>query len=116
MQLNDGICTFYRPDDGRGSGNFPGKTAKVLYSAWYGERTVGFSRFFTAQQANTRVDMLIRVLKIPRDHQIGAGDLCKVREGMIYRIVQAQFVRDPEAGVDCIDVSLERIGEKYELT
>ena len=54
MQLNDGICTFYRPDDGRGSGNFPGKTAKVLYSAWYGERTVGFSRFFTAQQANTR--------------------------------------------------------------
>ncbi len=115
MQLNDGICTFYRPDDGRGSGNMPGKTAKTLYKAWYGERTVGFSRFFTAQQANTRVDVLIRVLRMPRENQIGAGDLCGLRDGNLYRIVQAQFVRDPEAGVDCIDVSLERIGEKYEL-
>ena len=116
MQLNDGICTFYRPDDGRGSGNFPGKTAKELYLAWYGERTVGFSRFFTAQQANTRVDVLIRVLRMPRKNQICAGDLCRLRDGNLYRIVQAQFVRDPEAGSECIDVSLERIGEKYELT
>lgn len=116
MQLNDGICTFYRPDDGRGSGNFPGKTAKVLYSAWYGERTVGFSRFFTAQQANTRVDMLIRVLRMPHESQIRADDLCRLRDGELYRIIQAQFVRDPEAGVDCIDLTLQRMGEKYELT
>lgn len=116
MQLNDGICTFYRPDDGRGSGNFPGKTAKALCSAWYGERTVGFSRFFTAQQANTRVDMLIRILRTPESKEISVKDLGKPRDGKIYRIVQAQFVRDQEAGVDCIDVSLERIGEKYELT
>lgn len=115
MQLIDGICTFYRPDSARGSGNFPGKTAKVMFSAWYGERTVGFSRYYAAQQANTRIDRIIRILRTAETAEIGGGDLGKPRDGKLYRVVQAQFVRDPEAGADCIDVSLERVGEKYEL-
>ena len=63
MQLNKGIAIFYRFADSGGIGDIPEKDKAEYHRGWYGERTVGFSRFFTAQQASTRVDMLIRVLR-----------------------------------------------------
>lgn len=114
MLLNDGIASFYRFDDSIGSGNMPEKSMTQYHSGWYGERTVGFSRYFTAQQASTRVDKLIRVLHPSHDISIRADDVCVLRDGHVYKIVQAQFIYDEDAGRPCIDISLERVGDKFD--
>lgn len=114
MQLNKGIAIFYRFADSGGIGDIPEKNKAEYHRGWYGERTVGFSRFFTAQQASTRVDMLIRVLRPSSNIQIYADDICVLRDGHVYRIVQAQSVYDEEAGRQCIDLSLERSGDKFD--
>ncbi len=114
MLLNNGIAVFYRFTDSGGIGNMPEKEKAKYHSGWYGERTVGFSRFFTAQQASTRVDMLIRVLRPPSKITICADDVCVLRDNHVYRIVQAQSIYDEDAGRPCIDLSLERIGEKFD--
>lgn len=115
MLLNNGIANFYKFADSSGNGNMPEKDKTKYHSGWYGERTVGFSRFFTAQQASTRVDKLIRVLRPPSDVSIRADDVCVLRDGHVYRIAQAQSVYDEDAGRPCIDLSLERIGDKFDI-
>lgn len=116
MQLDVGIAVILRRSaDGR-PGDRPSAHTEEIYRSPYGERVVGMSRFYTAKQANDRVDMMVRIAR-PDDPavEIHADDLCELsRDGKTYRILQAQYIRDDEAGMDCIDLSLERIGEKLE--
>lgn len=116
MILDAGIAAIMRREDGEGRGNRPGAHTFEVYRSPYAERTVGMSRFYTAKQSNDRVDMLVRILR-PDDPatEIHADDMCVLsRDGMTYRITQAQYIRDEDAGQDCMDLSLERIGEKFE--
>lgn len=116
MQLDVGIAVILRRSaDGR-PGDRPSAHTVEIFRSPYGERVVGMSRFYTAKQANDRVDILIRIAR-PDEPAVGihADDLCELsRDGKTYRILQAQYIRDEEAGMDCIDLSLERIGEKLE--
>ena len=116
MQLDMGIAVILRRSDGGKPGDRPSAHTVEIFKSPYGERVVGMSRFYTAKQANERVDILIRIA-CPDDPAAGirADDLCELsRDGKTYRILQAQYIRDEEAGMDCIDLSLERIGEKFE--
>ncbi len=119
MLLDMGIAVILRrAEDEPKRGNRPPEHTKEIYRPPYADRTVGMSRYYTAKQANDRVDMLIRIAR-PDNPQlmIHADHLCELsRDGMRYRILQAQYVRDEDAGQDCIDLSLERIGEKLERT
>lgn len=116
MILDAGIAVFCHTETASEPGNLPSYKRTEFHRAWYGERTVGFSRFFTAKQSNVKVDRLIRILRPPSDVVFEAEDVCELPDGFTYRIVQCQYLRDEEAGEDVTDISLERIGRKHERT
>lgn len=81
-----------------------------LFVCWYGEKTVGMSRYYAAAQANVRADMLVQV----ESNSALAADLYAVAEaGEQYRIVQVQRVAD-EDGLPWMDLTLERLGTNYD--
>lgn len=111
MILDAGIATVLRRENISGTGDMPKKQEKEVYRSFYGERTVGISRFYSARQTNDRVDLLIRMI-LPADPRvkIHADDVCVLsKDGMRYRIVQVQYLRDDDAGQDVCDLSLELI-------
>jgi len=110
MIRDTGILSLYHRADETASGNMPGNAMTEYYSAWYGERTVGMSRYFTAQQMNTKIDKLVRIGRPSGDIVIKVDDVAVLSDGYRYRIVQSQELFDDEAGEDVIDLSLERIG------
>ncbi|MBP3292342.1 MAG: hypothetical protein J6N32_01190 [Clostridia bacterium] len=117
MILDSGEAVFYHTETASEPGNLPGYKPTEFHRAWYGERTVGFSRFFTAKQSNVRVDRLIRIVRPPNDVVFEAEDVCVLSEdSSTYRVVQCQYLRDEDAGEDVADISLERIGRKHECT
>lgn len=113
MILDTGVLTLYhatttasvrpgdRPEDGR----------EAYYTGWYGERVVGFSRFFAAQGVNTRVDVLARIIR--PEEPVRGSDTALLADGYFYRVTQAQNLRDEESGEDVTDLSLERLGERF---
>lgn len=113
MILDKGIVNFFHEKSNSGIGNMPGQELIEFYSAWYGSRTVGYNRMYTAKQANVQVDALIRILELPEDVFIYADDICRLEDGIYYRIKAVQRLRDEEAGDDVLDITLTRIGEKY---
>ena len=117
MILDRGEAVFYHTEAASEPGNLPGYKPKEFHRAWYGERTVGFSRFFTAKQSNVKVDRLIRIVRPPNNVVFEAEDVCVLSEdSFTYRVVQCQYLRDEDAGEDAADISLERIGRKHERT
>lgn len=117
MILDAGTATIYRISSNAEPGDMYNENRKKLLSTWFGYRIVGFSRYYTAYQVNKKVDMMIRVLK-PIKISVKADDLCVLsvsgEPDHTYRIIQVQYLRDDDAGEDVIDLSLERIGDKYD--
>lgn len=111
MILDTGITTFYHPAEQEPGAMFP-DSGKAFHSCWYGERTVGLTRFYTARQNNDKIDRLIRINREGAWADIGADDYCVLNDGLRYRIVQVQYLRDEEAGTDVCDISVERTGVK----
>lgn len=120
MILDAGILRLYHPatSSAVAAGNRPEDTMEIYYAAWYGERVVGYNRYYTAQGAGTRVDRVVRCVRphvpVLCSPESRGGDLCRLADGYLYRVVQAQYLRDDESGEDVCDLSLERIGERYE--
>ena len=113
MILDEGIVHFFHEKTKAGTGNMPGQDLVESYNAWYGTRVVGYNRMYIAKQANVQVDELIRILEPPEDIAIYADDICRLKDGLYYRIKAIQHLRDEEAGDDVLDITLTRIGEKY---
>lgn len=111
MILDTGIAEFYHPAEQEPGGMAPVEGVKFL-RCWYGERTVGLTRYWTAKQNNDRIDKLIRINREGAWKDIGADDTCVLSDGDRYKVLQVQVVRDEEAGMDVCDISVERIGEK----
>lgn len=110
MILDRGILTLYRaPDTDEYTGNMASDELTEYHRAYYGERTVGMSRYYAAQQANTSVDRLVRIRRSPA-LDIMADDVAVLADGMRYRVAQAQELFDEDAGWYVIDLSLERMG------
>ena len=109
MILDTGIATFFHPEKQK-PGAMASKTGTEFHRCWYGERTVGLTRYYTAKANNDRVDKLIRILREGACGEIGADDYCVLSDGYRYRVLQVQYLRDEEAGADVLDVSAERIG------
>lgn len=82
-----------------------------LYRGYYGEKTVGINRFYTAKAHDDRADLLIQISRCP---EISTADRCALRcygrgKGKIYyKILQVQHVTD-EDGLPATDLTLERI-------
>ncbi len=109
--FNDGIVTIYSVDNIAEKGNKPkeGLTKKVG-PLRYQKRTVGMSRYWTAMQAQVRVDQVIRV---PQISSISTQEVAIPIDGLQYKIVQIQHIEDVQP--PSMDLSLERIDANYDI-
>lgn len=109
--FNDGVVNIYSIGNISEPGNMPkeGLTLKVG-PLRYEERTVGMGRFWTAMQAQVRVE---RILRVPRINSISAQDIAIPNDGNQYKIMQIQYPKDVEP--PSMDLSLERVDTDYEL-
>lgn len=110
--FNDGVVNIYTIGNISEPGNMPkdGLTIKVS-NLRYKERTVGMSRFWTAKQADVKVDLLIRA---PLLRSISTQDIAIPIDGEQYKIVQIQYPEDIEPSV--MDLSLERLEAAYDIS
>lgn len=93
------------------SGDKPEDGRAAYYTGWYGERVVGYNRYWAAQGVGTRVDLLVRILR-PAEPVRGA-DTALLADGYYYRVTQAQNLTDEDSGEPVTDLSLERLGERF---
>ena len=62
MILDAGIALFYHAATQK-PGGMPSRDGTLFHRCWYGERTVGIQRYYTAKQYDDRADLLIRILR-----------------------------------------------------
>ena len=114
MTRDSGSVAIFKKRDPAENGAMPAPVWDVLRCEYYfGVRTVGVTRYWTARGNNDQVDLLIQ---IDRDASISTRDRAHLypftREtiGGWYKIVQVQHVTD-EDGQLMTNLSLERIDE-----
>lgn len=92
-------------------GNKPkeGLTLKVG-SLHYEERIVGMGRFWTAMQAQAKIDLVFRV---PQLRNVSSQDIAIPNDGQQYEIKQIQF--PPDVYPPAMDLSLERLSASYDI-
>lgn len=92
QSYNDGIVTIYNVSDTATAGYAPQPTITATkYNLHYAEKRVGVTRYYAARQAQTRIDRVVRVQRVPN---IQPQDVAKTEDGIYYRIDQIQSVED----------------------
>ena len=105
MLLDAGIATVYRQTLISDRGDMPRYQWTEIWKSFYGEKTVGLTRYYAGMDHNDQIDLLIQV---QRNRGLSpATDRVEI-DGEYYRITQAQHVIDVE-GLPMTDLSLERV-------
>lgn len=100
--FNDGMVTICRIEDAAQPGYAPEpEIVENKYNLRYEEQRVGVTRYYSARQAQIRIDKVIRVQKVSG---INTQDIAILQTGEKYRIDQVQIV--PEVYPPCLDLSL----------
>lgn len=108
-QLNDGVLAVYALKNSVIGGGKPVSQLVVKQPLLrYEERTVGMNRYWSGLQNKVRVDWMVRVQRIK---SISTQDIAIRHDGEQYKIVQIQYPHDVEPA--CMDLSLERVTERY---
>ena len=112
MIRDSGIATVWR---GRNTAPAGAKPVMVcdqkIVADYYGEKTVGIQRFYTARAQNARADLLV---EIDRCGRILPDDRCQLESASngadtgLYKIIQVQHLTD-EDSLPVTDLTLERI-------
>lgn len=106
------ICTLRNTAE---PGSMPNEALVPVLSALFGERTVGYNRFYQAQGVNEQVDMLIRIWRTT-EARIGMYAVLSHSENDgQYRITNVQQMLD-EDGLKVTDLTLKRMDDLYEIT
>ena len=106
------ICNLQNTAD---PGLIPQERLVPVLSALFGERTVGYNRFYQAQGVNEQVDMLIRIWRTGLAH-IGMYAVLSCSETDVqYRIINVQHLLD-EDGLKVTDLTLQRMDQLYEVS
>lgn len=104
--FNSGVLNVLSAVDGVINSN-------ILIGVNYGDRTVGFSRFFSAVSAGTEVELVIAV---PFNNLINQQNIVEIRDFMFnttnfYEIVQIQQKKD--TAPPCLYISLKKTSINY---
>lgn len=112
MLLDSGEAAIWRRDGETEPGAMPTDDYSTeLFKSCYGEKTVGFSRYWTAQAHDRKANLLI---EIQRCGKVDTADRCELVSYMDdgadgwYSIIQVQHVTN-EDGLPMTDLTLERI-------
>lgn len=111
MILDSGTLTVCTLGNMAEAGMMPVWALVVRSRHWYGERTVGYGRYYAAMGANQRIDQLVR---IHQDRGIQAGMYAVLGNGEQYRIENvAQGGEDTE--LRWTDLTLVRLEDRYDV-
>ncbi len=112
MLLDAGIAVIWKGRNTAPSGNKPKITYDQEYfKSYYGNKTVGISRYWTAKAQDDQADLLI---EIQRNAGISSADRCQLYPAFdseaagYYKILQIQQITD-EDGQPATDLTLERL-------
>lgn len=109
-----GVLTVCSLTNTAQAGDMPKEELTAVATAYFEERTVGYSRYFTALGANERVDMMIRTWRMPEARAGMYAVLSSSENDGQYRIAQVQHLLDDD-GLKVTDLSLTRLETFYEL-
>lgn len=111
QQYRDGLLTVYTVTNAAAPGTAPAEQLHRKVRLPYEERMIGVKRMYLAQQAEDRLDLLLRV---PWRPGITAQDVViPTLDSHQYRITNIQKVPDIEPPP--MDLSLARITPEYKL-
>lgn len=108
--FKDGVVKIYTVTNISLPGNMPKDGLVLKNTLRYDERTVGMGRFWTAMQAQVKVEQLLRM---PRLGIISTQDIAVPNDGEQYKIIQIQYPDGVEP--PSMDLSLERVDSNYEI-
>lgn len=114
MTLDSGALIIKRLQNSASPGLMPTYTETEVARCYYGERTVGSTRYYTAKQADEQVDLLVR---IPREYAARTGDRVYITPYAYdapqypFTIVQIQQVDDEDTRLPATDLSLRAMRE-----
>lgn len=111
QQLNDGQVVIYAVENAAEPGMMPRDHLVKKGVLRYKRRTVGIQRYYTAAQANAKVDLLLRV---PYVGEVEANDVAvPTLDGKQYRVSLVQVIEDEMPPV--MDLTLERLEVEYDF-
>lgn len=112
MLLDAGIANIWRGVNTASPGSLPVvEYTQQYFTSYYGDKTVGVQRYWTAQAHDDRADLLI---EIQRNAGISTADRCQLQPVFdevaagYYKILQVQHLLDSD-GRPVTDLTLERI-------
>lgn len=110
MVLDSGTLTVWRGVNVTPPGGMPEMDYTHIWTSYYAERTVGVTRWYSAQQYGDRPDLLVRV---PRNYGLSVGsDVVRLspfthKDTSEYSIIQIQHIID-EDGLPATELSLQK--------
>ena len=111
MNLDSGTLTVCTLQNRAEAGRMPVMALAQRSRHWYGERTVGYGRYYAAMGANQRIDLLVR---LHQDRGIQSGMYAVLGNGEQYRIESvAQGGEDTE--LKWTDLTLVRLEDRYDV-
>lgn len=110
--LHDGVLFVCMLDDITENGSKPHQTLRKIQRHWYGERMVGYGRYYAALGVNEEIDMLVR---IHHDRRVRIGMFAVLGNGEQFRITNVQQLIADD-GLRCTDLTLRRLEKNYDLT
>lgn len=110
MILDSGIINICVLINLAEDGLMPVDALQRIDRQWYGERTVGFSRQYSAKGVSEQVDMLVR---IHYNKRVRIGMYGMLGNGEQYRITNVQQVDDD--GLKYTDLTLMRLEHNYDV-
>ena len=105
MTLDSGVITIYRQTLVSSPGEIPKYDNVELWSSYFGNKTIGLTRYYTAKSHNDNIDLFVEVQR--NDAISAATDKAKIGNCW-YRIVQVQHILDDD-GLPMTDLTLERV-------
>lgn len=111
MLLDSGIIEIYTITNTAENGKMPSYSLTLKHRAYYGERTIGFNRYYARLGRNEQIDMLVRIWQTRNVH---IGDVAII-DSVQYRITNIQHLAD-ESNLRVSDLTLERMAENYDIT
>lgn len=111
MTFDDGLLTVYEKVNIAENGNKPVYALKFKMALYFGFDVLGYNRYYTALQANNRIESVVNV---PMWEDIDTFDIVALEDGKQYTLSMLQRLVD-EDGLKYTKLSLERLGESYDI-
>lgn len=108
-----GIVSVCNLQNTAAPGRMPVQNLVPVFSAYFGERTVGYNRYYAARGVNQDISLLIRIWRRPV--RIGQYAVLTMSENDgQYRITNVQKLLDDD-GLKVTDLTLSALEEFYDV-